>query len=120
MLDCEELLWKQKSREEWLSLGDRNTRYFHAQASKRRRGNQIKALKLDGDSWTFDEDAIKGAMVEFYRRLYTDDDVSFGSYPFQNDFPIIDDQILEALGSRVSLEEVRNALFQVVPLKTRE
>lgn len=50
VLDDEEILWKQKSRTDWLMLGDRNTKYFHSQASRRRKVNQIKALRLkDGE-----------------------------------------------------------------------
>ncbi|KAK8342095.1 hypothetical protein V6Z12_A08G208600 [Gossypium hirsutum] len=36
VLDNEKLLWKQKSRSNWLTLGNLNTKYFHSQANNRR------------------------------------------------------------------------------------
>ena len=45
----EELMWRQCSRVDWLSAGDRNSHFFHMRASMRRRKNLIKALqKPDG------------------------------------------------------------------------
>ena len=33
LLDEEEIRWNQRSRVDWLILGDRNTQYFHHKAS---------------------------------------------------------------------------------------
>jgi hypothetical protein len=35
------LKWRQWAKEEWLVHGDKNSKYFHASASQRRRANMI-------------------------------------------------------------------------------
>ena len=44
-LDQEELLWFQKSREDWITSGDRNTRFYHATTLARRSNSIIETLK---------------------------------------------------------------------------
>lgn len=73
VVDNEELLQKQNSHSNWLLVGDRNAKYFHSQASRRKRVNQFKASRLKDGEWSYDEDQIKIVVMEFYRRLYTDD-----------------------------------------------
>jgi hypothetical protein len=45
LLDKEDIWWRQHAKEEWLKLGDRNTRFFHACASTRRRQNHVGTIK---------------------------------------------------------------------------
>lgn len=45
ILKKEEVLWKQKSRIQWLAKGGQNTSFFHVPALKHQKRNQIKKLK---------------------------------------------------------------------------
>ncbi|TYH15526.1 hypothetical protein ES288_A05G048900v1 [Gossypium darwinii] len=45
LYDVEEKYWALRAQSQWLREGDRNTRYFHVRASRRRRKNTISSLK---------------------------------------------------------------------------
>lgn len=68
MLDKEELLWKQRSKVQWLAEGDRNTWFFHAQATRRARRNAIKGLR--NQQGLFCEDQL--AMAEIVNGYYSE------------------------------------------------
>ena len=50
----EETLWRQRSRMQWLSEGDRNTRFFHMRASRGKKKNRINRLARPDGSITKD------------------------------------------------------------------
>ena len=75
ILEQEETLWFQKSREKFIVLGDRNTSFFHTSTVIRRRRNKIESLKNEEDRWISDPKELESLAVEYYRRLYSLDDV---------------------------------------------
>jgi hypothetical protein len=50
----EEILWKSKSQETWLTCKDLNTKFFHLSTLIKRRWNAIDFLKLSFGDWTSD------------------------------------------------------------------
>ncbi|CAN1170807.1 hypothetical protein LINPERHAP2_LOCUS29203 [Linum perenne] len=66
---CEEISWRQKSREVWLKEGDRNTKFFHRVANFNRRRNHLEEIKVDGIRMVGQRD-IAEAAVSFYKQLY--------------------------------------------------
>ncbi|KAK8683136.1 hypothetical protein V6N13_039203 [Hibiscus sabdariffa] len=73
VLDQEELLWRQKSRSDWIMHGDHNTSYFHRRATCRKQKNRIWSLKLDSGDWVSDESSLKNGTVLFFKRLFSID-----------------------------------------------
>ena len=59
VLEQEELIWYQKSREKWVKFGDRNTNFFHTQTITRRRRNKIHGLHIEGGIWCIDEEMLR-------------------------------------------------------------
>uniref|UniRef100_A0A803NMW7 Reverse transcriptase domain-containing protein n=1 Tax=Cannabis sativa TaxID=3483 RepID=A0A803NMW7_CANSA len=60
-----ESLWRQKSREVWLRLGDRNSKFFHASTIIQRRRNQILSLK-DHEGNKCDDRRKMSSIIENY------------------------------------------------------
>jgi hypothetical protein len=67
----EEQLWKQKSREQWLTTRDLNTKYFHASTAIRRMYNSITSLKLENGSFLHNRKNIGDEFVKFYNDLFS-------------------------------------------------
>ena len=58
LFSTEEVMWKQRSRNCWLQLGDRNTSFFHEKASKRQQQNTISRLMDSNGIWQDKEETM--------------------------------------------------------------
>jgi hypothetical protein len=67
----EEKMWRQCSRVLWLQSGDRNTKYFHCQATYRKRRNYIHGIRDQFGVWQNRDDDVEHTIVEYYKNLFT-------------------------------------------------
>ncbi|XP_017604478.1 uncharacterized protein LOC108451284 [Gossypium arboreum] len=70
ILHHKEMLWKQKSRHEWLKLGDGNTSYFHRRTIQMQNFNKITALCNEDRDWIFGPNVLKAEAANFFQKLY--------------------------------------------------
>ncbi|XP_052290822.1 uncharacterized protein LOC127900258 [Citrus sinensis] len=113
----EEIFWLQKSRKDWLLLGDRNTSYYHQKTLSRRRHNHITAIQNNAGSWIYDKEEIKAHVIQFYLSLYSCDSPHFRAYPHPHSFPFIDDDELQYLHGQVDDDKIKKTIFGMHPLK---
>lgn len=66
----EESYWRQKSRDLWLSEGDRNTKLFHSSSKLKRLRNRISCIIDSNGNTMIDEDEIATEAVRFFKSLF--------------------------------------------------
>lgn len=71
MLDREELLWRQRAKTQWLAEGDRNTKFFHTQASKRAKQNWITGLKDSNGNLQTELGEMGRIAVEYFGEIFS-------------------------------------------------
>ncbi|XP_072054452.1 uncharacterized protein [Arachis hypogaea] len=70
VLAQEELLWYQKSRDQWVRYGDRNTSFFHMQTILRRKSNKVHGLLVSDGSWSDDPEVLQREVVHFFKNIF--------------------------------------------------
>jgi len=66
----EESQWRQKSREDWLHLGDKNTRFFYSAARVRQFKNHIAQLICPTGESVSNTASLKAMAPAFYKKLF--------------------------------------------------
>ena len=83
----EECLWFQKSRNQWISDGDRNTKYYHSKTIVIRRRNKILTLRDNDGIWIDDPTNLKALVKNFYENLFKEDIIIRDSIVSWNTYP---------------------------------
>ena len=75
-----EVLWRQKSRELWLKLGDKNSKFFYLFTIIRRRSNNIDVIKQDDGTWIRDQNSIHEIFQANFINLFKEEDIFFPAH----------------------------------------
>ena len=67
---AEEDYWKQRSRQTWLALGDRNTAYFHASTKGRRARNRLTVIEDASGTPLFEDEQIATVISDYYSHIF--------------------------------------------------
>lgn len=71
VLLMQERYWCQRARVNWATLGDQNTKFFHAMAVTRKRRNTVRALQGDNGEWISDDKEIRLTFINHFKKIYT-------------------------------------------------
>ena len=73
-INQEELMWYQRSKEEWIKSGDRNTKFYHAAAMTKNQQKRVEDLKDDEGDWLTDPIALERVVQNYLHMLFQQED----------------------------------------------
>ena len=70
LLQKQEIYWAQWSRINWLKYGDKNTKFFHAKATQRRRKNYIRGIRNTQGQWVEELEEVVEVVSAYFDNLF--------------------------------------------------
>jgi hypothetical protein len=101
----------------WLAAGDRNIKFFHAQAHQRRQTNSIKGLLNENNEWCTDENEVEAIAVNYFAGLFRTNHLGDLTKVISAVNSTVTPKANQNLLRPYTEDEVRVALFQMHPLK---
>eukprot|EP00253_Pinus_taeda_P022073 PITA_22073 len=115
----EETKWRTKSRQLWLKEGDKNTAYFHKQATVRMIRNNVTSITDGNGSQHIDQEAIKRAASLHYKKLLSENhEESDYSDMLQHIPKGISQEMNEKLNQEITEEEIKKTIWTLQPDKS--
>lgn len=117
---AEENYWKQRSRQLWLHLEDRNTGFFHASTKKRKAINKFAMIENESGVEVYKEEDIAATIESYFRNIFTstmDNLEQLKKIISDAITPRVTTEQNEALISIPAPDEIKDALFSIHPDK---
>lgn len=101
----------------WLESGDKNTAFFHAFASERKRKNTIRKLKKEYGSWVEGEEQLENHIAGYFYSLFSSTTGQENEAILQAITPKVHEGMNRVLCAEYIEDEIRKALFSIGDLK---
>lgn len=116
-LEREEVMWRQRSRVNWLQYGDRNTKFFHQFAKHRGRINRILGVLDEENKWHTGFHEVGVVFVHYFKRLFSCEDGNLHPSIFQSIRSKVSSNQLVFLSQIYTRAEIECALKGMGPTK---
>lgn len=113
ILEQEELLWFQKSRELWLQSEDRNTKFFHMSILMRRKRNWIESLSNSDGLLIDDPTQLELLAKSFFLELYSLPDGEHTPVTSRGSFLALSHTVWDSLSQPFTNAEISKAIKQM-------
>ncbi|XP_019258094.1 PREDICTED: uncharacterized protein LOC109236376 [Nicotiana attenuata] len=114
-LRVEESILKQKSRIQWLKLGDGNNAYFYASMKNRNSQNKIQKLTRSNGTVTQTKQEMEDEVMSFYKQLLgtAAEKIPTINTTVMREGPMVNKQQQRQLIASVTKEEIHRALMGI-------
>ncbi|KAL2939928.1 hypothetical protein RDABS01_001310 [Bienertia sinuspersici] len=113
----EEMFWHQRSRQNWLESGDKNTSFFHAKANQRRKRNNIEIIRGAVGNMFEKEEETAEVFTSYFEELFNSGS-QIDSAPVINVMQnVIPESMTRIYEAPFNGEEIKEAIFQMHPTK---
>ena len=106
-------MWRQRSRVLWLTAGDKNTRFFHLRASRRRSRNKISRLRKPNGQFTEVDLKLRAIVTNFYSNLFAFESTDNMEEVLSTVLVKVTPEMNRTLLDPYKEGEVKDALFQM-------
>lgn len=111
-------IWAQKTKCEWHTLGDNNTKYFHSPVNRRWKRKKVEAIQIQNGDWIYDVDIIKDLALVFFKTLFTDEGEHVVRINCDFSYPPISAVHFQNPGRSFSGKERKQAVFGMRAIKS--
>ena len=113
----EEVYWHQRSRQNWVEGGDKNTTFFHRKANQREQRNNVRRIRNEAGTWYEDEEEIMECFANYFEHLFQSNESSDMAPVINLVKPMLSTEVAAQIGAPFRREEVTEALSQMHPNK---
>jgi hypothetical protein len=117
LMEQEEATWKQRAKEDWLRGGDRNTRYFHACVTQKKKRSMVERIQDEAGRVYSSPEEIEGAFVSYYSQLFTSTRPRNIECCTSSLNCVVSEEMNTKLTTTFMVEEIKMALDQMAPCK---
>ncbi|CAA7042887.1 unnamed protein product [Microthlaspi erraticum] len=113
----EEAYWKQKSRNNWLQSGDRNTKFFHSVTKTRRIRNNLASIMDDNGALHRGDKNIGSVAEQYFQKLFSSEAGNTELYEkvFDGFQERVSSEVNRDLTRPVTIPEIEEAVFAIGP-----